>query len=289
MSGLPALIFWPGSHPGGYDATLEAAEAGRFTTAAVSPLTIQQLLDSGMNGAEIQAGAKRHGVRLTQLDGATSWAPARFFEPIPAELKARFDFSDTRILDLATTAGMNSILATGAFGPGAFSTDDLAASFAAFCDRADDRGLRVELEFVPFWGIPDLATAWRIVSKADRPNGTLMIDSWHLLKGSESPGSALQLLTEIPGEKLTGLQLADATQSPQADSLYAEGRLRRFSGQGSLALVDLTRILLAKGGLITIGAEVFGLAIESLSPEEAGRTAAATTSSILTAAIDPPR
>jgi sugar phosphate isomerase/epimerase len=84
---------------------------------------------------------------------------------------------------------MNAILATGAFGPVAFSSDDLAASFAAFCDRAADRSLPVELEFVPFWGIPDLATAWRIVSTADQPNGTLMIDSWHLLKGSESPGS----------------------------------------------------------------------------------------------------
>jgi sugar phosphate isomerase/epimerase len=94
----------------------------------------------------------------------------------------------------------------------------------------------------------------------------------------------VRLLAEIPGEKLTGLQLADALLTPQADTLYAEGRLRRFPGRGELALVGLARALVAKGGLVRVGAEVFGPAIDELSPEEAGRTAATATRGILTAA-----
>jgi sugar phosphate isomerase/epimerase len=284
MSLRPEFIFWPGSLPGGHPAALRAAEAGRFTAAAVSPLTIRQLLESGLDGAAIQAEAGRHGVRLAQLDGATGWAPARYAEHMPDALKARFDFSDIQVLDLAVTAGMDSVLAAGAFDPGTFPVEVLAACFAAFCDRAADRGLRVELEFVPFWGIPDLATAWDIVHTADRANGTLMIDSWHLLKGSADPAAAVRLLAEIPGEKLTGLQLADALRTRHADTLYAEGRLRRFPGQGELALADLTRVLIAKSGLIRVGAEVFGQAIDDLTPEEAGRSAAFTTASILNAA-----
>jgi sugar phosphate isomerase/epimerase len=284
MSALPELIFWPGSLPGGYTATLQAAQAGQFTAVAVSPLTIRQLLDSGHDSAAIRAEAGRHGVRLAQLDGATSWAPARYAGHMPDALKARFDFSGTQVLDLATAAGMDSILAAGAFDPGTFPVDDLAASFAAFCDQAAGRSLRVELEFVPFWGIRDLATAWEIVRTADRPNGTLMIDSWHLLKGSADPAAALKLLAEIPGDKLTGLQLADALQASQADTVYAEGRLRRFPGQGELPLADLTRTLIAKRGLIRVGAEVFGEAIDALSPRQAGRAAATTTTRILAAA-----
>ena len=35
----------------------------------------------------------------------------------------------------------------------------------------------VHLEFMPISGVPDLETAWAIVSEADRPNGGLLFDT----------------------------------------------------------------------------------------------------------------
>jgi hypothetical protein len=119
VSPRPELIFWPGSLPGGFAAALVAADAGGFSNLAVSPLTIHQLLNSESDGAAIQTAAARYGVRLAQLDGATSWAPIRYAEHMAEPLKAGFDFSSMQILDLATVAGMDSILAAGAFDPGA--------------------------------------------------------------------------------------------------------------------------------------------------------------------------
>ena len=60
----------------------------------------------------------------------------------------------------------------GGFPAGALSEDVLIQRFARFCDAAGERGMRVELEFVPFWGIPTLELAYRIVRTADRPNGS---------------------------------------------------------------------------------------------------------------------
>jgi sugar phosphate isomerase/epimerase len=275
------LIFWPGSFgERGFEAVLDAAQAGRFTAAAMSPLTIHELLSSGRDAAWLRAEATSRGTRLAQLDGATSWAPVRYSEDIPEPLKERFDFSDTQILDLAETAGMDSILAAGAFGRGAIPLDDLVASFAAFCDKAAERGIRVELEFVPFWGIPDLPTAWDIVRRADRPNGTLMIDSWHLFKGPD-PQDALDLIPGIPGDKLTGFQLADALIAPQSSTLFGEAFLRRFPGDGELPLDQLTRLLLPKRSVVRVGAEIFGEAIDSLDARTAGVRAAATVAAAL--------
>jgi sugar phosphate isomerase/epimerase len=194
------------------------------------------------------------------------------------------NYSPAQVLDLAETAGIKAIVAAGAFDTGAVPPDELVASFAAFCDTAAGRGMRVELEFVPPWGIPDLELAWRIVRQANRRNGTLMIDTWHLLKGSADPAAALAVLETIPGGKLTGLQLADALIAPQAATPWAEKQFRRFPGDGELDLTGIALLLLRKGGLLDAGTEVFGQAIDDLDPAQAGMRAAASTSLVLDSA-----
>ncbi|MFZ4156779.1 sugar phosphate isomerase/epimerase family protein [Streptomyces pseudogriseolus] len=278
----PELTFWPGSMGSrGFIAVLDAARAGGFPATALSPLTLHELLVSGHDWQWIRAEADARGVRPAHLDGVASWAPIRYADDLPAPLKQRFDFTPTEALDLAEAAGMDSVLACGAFAAGTVPLDELVASYAAFCRMAEDRGLRVELEFVPFWGIRDLATAWEIVRRADRPNGTLMVDTWHLLRASDEPRTALDLLSDIPKDKVTGLQLADALLSPQSDTLFGEGRFRRFPGDGELDMDTVIRLLLDKGGLRSVGVEVFGEAIDGLSTEDAGIRAAKTVQTAL--------
>jgi hypothetical protein len=105
-----------------------------------------------------------------------------------------------------------------------------------------------------------------------------------LLKGSADPAAALAVLDTIPGGKLTGLQLADALIAPQAATLWGEGRFRRFPGDGELDLARIALLLLRKGGLLNVGAEVFGQAIDDLDPDQAGMRAAASTFRILESA-----
>jgi sugar phosphate isomerase/epimerase len=268
---LPDVIFWPGSMAErGLLAILDAARAGGFPVAAVSPFAIHEL--QAGDAEELRREAARRGVRLAQFDGVSSWAPVNDVPELPKE---RFDLPPERVFDLAEAVGVESVLAFGAFGPGTVPVDDLVAAFAAFCDHAAERGLRVELEFVPYWGLGTLALAWDIVRAADRPNGTLMVDTWHVLKSSTEPQAALDLLADIPADKLTGLQLADAPAVRQAATLYAEGRLRRFPGDGELPLHSVVGPMLAKGGVRGVGAEVFGPAIDELQTEAVGRKAAA--------------
>jgi sugar phosphate isomerase/epimerase len=213
-------------------------------------------------------------VRLAVLDGVSSWAPIRYGPKVPEPMRARLDFAPEHALDLAAEAGMDVVLAAGAFEAGAIPVGELIDSFRQFCDAAAERALRVELEFVPFWGISDLSTAWQIVDGARRANGSLLIDSWHLYKGVAGPEASFELLAEIPAAKLTGLQLADGSRERKAKSLFGEGIFRQFPGDGELPLDRLIAALAAHGAISHIGAEIFGAAIDDLETTSAGRRAA---------------
>jgi sugar phosphate isomerase/epimerase len=283
----PELLFWPGSlGRRGYDALLTAAQAGGFPRMAISPLTISDLLTSGIGAEQVLSQARDHGVTLTQLDGVASWAPSAGSAHTSSGLRARFAFSADQCLEMCTALGLDSILAAGVFDLGAHPLEVLVGSFGRFCDAAATRGIRVELEFVPIWGIPDLATAWEIVRRADRPNAGLLVDTWHLQKGSSNFEADLLLLESIPAGQLANLQLADATCSPEADALFDQNRFRRFPGDGELAVGRIARIIAAKGGLRRIGTEIFGRVIDDLSAEEAGRRSAAASRSVLALATD---
>jgi sugar phosphate isomerase/epimerase len=162
----------------------------------------------------------------------------------------------------------------GAFDRGAFDIDTLTEYFGAFCDDAAARDIRVELEAVSYWGIPELPMAWEIVRGAGRPNSGLVIDTWHLQKGSTDFQRDLELLDSIPADHLTNLQVADALLAPQADSLYVERRFSRFPGDGELAIEQVVRLLASKGGLKRIGTEMVGHAVDGLTPAEVGRRSA---------------
>ena len=266
------LVFWPGSlNARGYSAMLREAAAGGFDSLAISPLMVSELMAAGMRPDDIVAEARASGVALSTLDGVSSWASiAIHSDPLPA-IAARFAFAPERTLEMAAALELDMILVAGAFDRGALAVEALIDPFGRFCDAAARLGIRVALDFVPFWGIPDLSSAWEIVRRADRSNGGLLIDSWHLQKGSDDFERDIALIATIPGDRLADLQLADALLAPQSDTLYGEGRFRRFAGDGELALDRIVTAIAAPGGLRRIGPEIFGVAADMLDAGEAGR------------------
>jgi sugar phosphate isomerase/epimerase len=158
--------------------------------------------------------------------------------------------------------------------------DVAAAAFAELCDRAASHGLLVHLEFLPWSGIPTLQAAWDIVRRADRNNGGLMLDTWHYIRS----GGTLAGLREVPGEKILGVQLADAPATPDGVIFDETMRRRRLPGEGDGQLAELVRTLDAIGCHAPLGVEVFSDALAELPVQEVARRAAAALHSLLAAA-----
>lgn len=55
--------------------------------------------------------------------------------------------------------------------------EQIIVALDELCERAGD--LIIGLEFMPYSGVPDLATAWRVVKAVNRENAMLICDTWH--------------------------------------------------------------------------------------------------------------
>jgi sugar phosphate isomerase/epimerase len=262
------LILWSGTVRGaGYAELIDAAVAGGFAGVSMLPTDYRAARAAGWRDADLRALAADRGVRVAVLDPYARWLPR--WEPPPglrAEHVELMATDEAELLAMAEALGVASVSVVEPFGA-EYETGELAESFAAFCDRAAERGLAVQLEFVPFTGVRDLTAAWDVVRLADRPNGGLLIDVWHYFRSRSDGG----LLARIPGERIHAVQVCDAAAEPVGGLVRDSLRHRSLPGEGDLDVVGLLSLLVAKPGLGAIGLEVFSEELWRLEPTEIGR------------------
>ena len=153
----------------------------------------------------------------------------------------------------------------GTLQPGLASVPQIAESFGSLADRAASHGLRCVLEFIPMWGIRDLATAWQILQIADRPNTAMAFDFWHYIRGGRDDA----LLRSIPGSKIAYVQVTDAEASlPPGRSMHDDCLFHRLPpGRGGLPIKTMLDLLCEIGAIERMGPEVFSAKLDA-SPAE---------------------
>jgi sugar phosphate isomerase/epimerase len=265
-------VFWPAPvRRYSFREHLKAAEAGGFTSLAVAPEAYRQAISSGLSAKDMIAMAGDKGVALRHLDTLTDWAPIRVPSEIDAGLRSRFDVSADECFAICEALGLETILAVAGYDKDTVPLESLVDGFGRLCDRAAENGLWVDLEFMPFWGLPDLASAWAIVGPAQRKNAGIMLDTWHFSKGNPD----FALLKSLSGECFVSVQVADAMQDQRGATLFEDTvRFRKFPGEGELPIAEILTILYRKGHLRRIGPEVFSDEADALSPEIAGKRSA---------------
>jgi sugar phosphate isomerase/epimerase len=262
------LILWSGTVRGAsYADLLAAATAGGFGAVSMFPADYRAARAAGLSDADMRAAAADRGVRVAVLDPYARWlprwAPPAGARPEHIELVAT---EEHELFAMAEALRVDSVSVVEPFGA-EYPLEELVESFAALCDRAAERGLRIQLEFVPFTGVRDLAAAWDVVRLADRPNGGLLVDVWHYFRGRPDAG----LLARIPGERIHAVQVCDAAAEPVGTLARDSLRHRRLPGEGELDVVGLLSLLMGKPGLGAIGLEVFSEELWRLPPDEIGR------------------
>ena len=262
-------VFWPAPvRRYSFREHLDAAAAGGFSSLAVAPEAYRQALSAGLSPKDMISMANDKGVALRHLDTLTDWAPIRVPSEIDAGLRARFDVSTDECFAICEALGLETILAVAGYDRGAVPLEILIDGFGRLCDRAAKNGLWVDLEFMPFWGLPDLASAWAIVGGAQRKNAGIMVDTWHFSRGNPD----FELLRSLPGGPFVSVQVADAMRIQRGATLFEDTvRFRKFPGEGELPVAEILSVLHKKGHLRHIGPEVFSDEADALSPEAAGK------------------
>jgi sugar phosphate isomerase/epimerase len=164
------------------------------------------------------------------------------------------------MMETGAAIGASRICVAGDSADIALMTD----KFGVICEAARPFGLAVDLEFMPFRAVTDLAMAAKIVAAADQPNGHILVDALHVYRSH----SSLDLLRSLDRKLLGTFQLCDAPAvAPPADQLIGEARTRRLSpGEGGL---DLRALIDALPSDIPVGIEVpTAAAYPALSPAQ---------------------
>jgi sugar phosphate isomerase/epimerase len=106
----------------------------------------------------------------------------------------------------------------------------LTEEFAALCDDAAlETNAKIVYEFMPFdVNVNNLDDAINLVDDANRLNGALAIDTWHMAK----LGIAPEDLHRIPGEYLGWVELSDGQFQNMEDRVDETVNHRRLPGEG---------------------------------------------------------
>lgn len=170
--------------------------------------------------------------------------PFRDFEGCPRDrLQANLDRAE-RKFELMGELGAQRMLVCSNVAPQALGDLTLLADdLRQLAERAARHGITIGYEALN-WGshIRTSRQAWQLVQAVDHPRFGLVLDSFHLLAGGES----LNLLDDIPGERIVYVQLSDAPRLSM-DTQEWSRHFRCFPGQGQLPLTDFTRRVVQTG------------------------------------------
>lgn len=268
-------ILWAGNvreHP--ILERLQSAADHDYAALAVSPDDVRRALEGGLTYDQLRSASASTGVVIEHLDPIATWSGS--WRPADDGWNGHGMITDFLALGqddffaMADQLAVRSITALGSFPAGSVGLDELTERFGALCDTAALREIRVDLEFIPFWGIPDLELAWRIVSGCGRDNAAVGLDLWHYFRGRPDD----DLLRRIPGERIGWVQVSDARLAPRAESIVEDCLFNRVHpGEGEFPIGAVLAALAASGALRLAGPEIFSRAMDELPVDEAVRRA----------------
>lgn len=192
--------------------------------------------------------AKDNGIDIIALQ------PFRDFECLPAKQMAKNFERAERKFDVMAELETSTLLICSNVSVNAINNQALASEHLhALAERAGKRDIKLGYEALA-WGryTADYQDAWEIVKRADHPNLGIILDSFHIF----ARGKDLSTLLEIPGDKITLVQIADAPWLDM-DVLQWSRHFRCFPGQGDFPLVDFMQKVMQTGYNGYVSHEIF--------------------------------
>ena len=213
------------------------------------------VVGGGMSSDEVQALHTDLGLAAPVTEALIGWESGD---------KDVIDQSCLATLDVAKQYGSETVAAV-VMGPTLDSFDAATAGFTHLAERAAERGLKVCVEWLPWSGLPDLKSAWKLVQDTGRDDTGLVVDTWHWIR--QAGGPDVETLRQIPGERIHVVQIDDATATGPSD--MAETMTQRLlPGDGDVDFDELLGVLDEIGADPIWGPEIFNLELMALGHEE---------------------
>jgi sugar phosphate isomerase/epimerase len=194
------------------------------------------------------------GAKIFEVEFLTDWFA-------DGERRRQSDAIRRELLLAAEKTGARHIKIGGDMEGKSWPVDQVVRSFAGLCDDAKNAGTNVVLEILPWSNIPDLKGGIEVVSGADKSNGALLVDIWHMARG----GISYDEVASLPRRFLGHVELSDAAPQPIGTLIEDTVNHRRLCGEGSFDVPAFVRSVKATGYDGPFGVEI-------ISEEQRNRT-----------------
>jgi sugar phosphate isomerase/epimerase len=177
------------------------------------------------------------------------------------------------LMRVAAALGARDIKIAPEYGVEGIDLPRQVESFADVCAEAAEHGTAIALEVMPFSNVATLDVALAIVEGAGAPNGGLLLDVWHVVRG----GIAYDEVAALPPGTIVSVELDDAAAEP-VGSLWDDTVHHRLRpGEGAFDLPGFVAAVRAAGYDGPYGVEIIGTEHRALPLAEAARRAHDTT------------
>ncbi|WP_372028401.1 sugar phosphate isomerase/epimerase family protein [Pseudomonas kurunegalensis] len=228
----------------------------------------------GLVHVDIVDSIRRYGistVRQIFADNAMKHLEVEFLVDwhLAGERRSASDRVCSELLEIAAELGASKLKgAAGLFEQGELDVSLMRDSFAILCDKAAEVSVDVAIEFLPFSTVNTIEKALAVTSEV-RPNGGIMIDTWHVARG----GMEFTEINKIPLSLIKGVELDDADLALVGDVFNDSTHHRKCCGEGELDVPAFVQAVLDTGYRGPWGVEVISAELRKLPLEVAAKRA----------------
>lgn len=232
--------------------------------------------------AEMKRILQANGIKYVELEFLVDWYA-------DGERRKQSDAFRNRILKVAETLGARSVKVGPGLGadvrhpkPEELVPDlpHMTEAFVGLCKDAADHGTSIVLEIMPFGNIRTIEDGLAVVRGADQPNGSLLIDIWHMGRGKIDYSK----IEKIPSRYIGSVEIDDADANV-VDNLWDDTcQQRRLPGEGVLDPPAFIRAVQTAGYRGPWGVEILSERFRKLPLAEMARRAFDTTKAQFAAA-----
>lgn len=224
---------------------VEAAARAGFVGFGLHPDDVMATRDM-IGYAEMRRIVEANRIKYLEIEFLVNWYES-------GEKRRKSDAMRSQMFEIAAELGLKDIKAAPGFDPAPANVALMADEFGKLSDEAAGFGTEVVLEIMPWSNVRTIETALGIVGGANRPNGGLLIDIWHMARG-HIPYSDIRT---IPAEFIKAVEIDDAPARPPVDDVWADTiHHRELPGDGELDVPAFIREVQAAGYSGVYGTEI---------------------------------
>jgi sugar phosphate isomerase/epimerase len=241
------LVLFAGCLPAAsFRELVDAAASAGFDAVTVSPAIHKRTeTTEALDGPGMKRVLDERGISVTAVEACGDWLPDTDEDGRAGPIRS--SWRRDQFFEAAGELGAGKVIAAH-LGRGAIEWTAAADSFGQLCRDAEDHGLRVALEFMPFSGVSDADLAWQLISDAECDNVGLVVDLAHLYRSG-----GISTLAAVPLDRIEILKLADGSEGTPDDLVDEVNAHRLLPGAGGFGIADVLERLDAAGVQASVG------------------------------------